>query len=99
MHPCNRGETLTRSVQENTANRTLVTTIRPQLCERTELFIGIAACGSGLSCTSNFPFSPQKQLALSKSLMTDFCLRCESRLESNTMIGPERFRRCACAYL
>jgi hypothetical protein len=63
MHPCNRGEKLTRSVQEKAANRTLATKTRVQVRERTELFIGLAACDNGAVCASNFPevcpLSPQ----------------------------------------
>ena len=55
MRACNCGETLTRSVQEKAANRTLATKTRAQVCERTELFIGPGACDNGGVCASNFP--------------------------------------------
>src|SRR5262245_3986216 len=54
MHPCNRGEKLTRSVQENAANRKAATRTRVQLCERPELFIGFAACDDRRIRASNF---------------------------------------------
>jgi|SRR4029453_706080 hypothetical protein len=54
MHPCNRGETPTRSVQENAANRTAATTTRAQFCERTKLFIALRSSDSGARCASNF---------------------------------------------
>src|SRR6516165_8806010 len=54
MHSCNRGETLTRSVQENAANRMAATRTRPQLCERPELFIGFGACDDRRIHASNF---------------------------------------------
>src|SRR6516225_10580791 len=41
MYPCNCGETLTRSVQENAANRTAAARARALFCERPELFIGL----------------------------------------------------------
>src|ERR1043166_6617246 len=43
MHPCRRGETLTRSVQENAANRKAATITRAQVCEWPERFIGTGA--------------------------------------------------------
>jgi hypothetical protein len=55
MHPCNRGETPTRSVHENAAKRRAATTTRPQFCERAELFIGVEACDNGGVCASYFP--------------------------------------------
>src|SRR5262245_53991215 len=54
MHSCNRGETLTRSVQENAANRTAATRARARSCERPELFIGFAACDDRSIHASNF---------------------------------------------
>src|SRR4030095_6943912 len=54
MRACNRGEMLTRSVQENAANRTDATRTRAQVCERPELFIGLGACDNGEVCASNF---------------------------------------------
>jgi hypothetical protein len=55
MHPCNRGETPTRSVHENAAKTTTATITRPQFCERAELFIGLEACDNGGVCASYFP--------------------------------------------
>ena len=55
MYPCSRGEVLTRTVQENAANRTVAITTCAQVCERPELFIGIGACGNSWVCASNFP--------------------------------------------
>src|SRR4029434_1990414 len=55
MRACNCGETLTRSVQENAANRTAATRARTQVCERPELFIGLGACDNSGGCASNFP--------------------------------------------
>src|SRR6187551_1429664 len=54
MHLCNRGETLTRSVQENAANRAAATRARALICERPELFIGFGACGNRRLHASNF---------------------------------------------
>src|SRR5262245_54520686 len=54
MNSCNRGERLTRSVQENAANRTAATRARALFCERSELFIGFAACDDRRIHASNF---------------------------------------------
>src|SRR5215472_8766266 len=54
MHPCNRGEKLTRSVQENAANRRAAMRTRTQVCERPELFIGLRACDNRRNCASKF---------------------------------------------
>jgi hypothetical protein len=54
MRACNCGESLTRSVQENAAKRTVATTTRAQFCERAELFIALRASDSGRRCASNF---------------------------------------------
>src|SRR6476661_9251846 len=53
MHPCNRGETLTRSVHENAANRKVVTTTRAHFCERAELFIALRSSNSRRRCANN----------------------------------------------
>jgi hypothetical protein len=133
MRACNCGESLTRSVQENAAKRTVATTTRAQFCERAELFIALRASDSGRRCASNFlcgfplpcrakgredaPHSkalrakcpkaidyfakPFERVPLSASLISSISSvghRCHSRLESNTMIGPGRFRRCPRAY-
>ena len=55
MHPCNRGEMLTRSVQENAANRTAATRARRRVVERPELFIGLGACDNSRAYASSFP--------------------------------------------
>ena len=121
MYPCNCGETLTRSVQENAANRTAATRTRAQVCERPELFIGLGACDNRWVCASNFLRSPctrtrrdarcgtvrgearrharRVPLRAEQMLISGFRVRCDSRLERNTMIGSGRFRRCACADL
>jgi hypothetical protein len=39
MDPCNRGEMLTKSVQENAANRPAATRTRAEGCERPQMFI------------------------------------------------------------
>src|SRR5215468_10007170 len=54
MYPCNCGETLTRSVHENVANRTAAMRTRTQVCERPELFIGLRACDNRRNCASKF---------------------------------------------
>src|SRR6516162_5107002 len=54
MYPCNCGETLTRSVQENAANRTAATRARALFCERPKLFISFAACDDRGIHASNF---------------------------------------------
>ena len=54
MHPCNRGETPTRSVHENAANRKVATITRAEFCERAELFIAERSSDSGGRCASNF---------------------------------------------
>src|SRR5262249_24001669 len=54
MDPCNRGELLTRSVQENAANRTAARRTRAQVCERPGMFIGLGACDNGGVNASNF---------------------------------------------
>src|SRR6516165_1883607 len=135
MHPCNRGETLMRSVQENAANRTAATRARALFCERPKLFISFAACDDRGIHASNFLadcgfHTVQKRCgdaSHSKALRakctrnagsvlrklsecarvpasplwssSGFRVRCDSGLESNTMIGPGGFRRCACADL
>src|SRR4026207_1630435 len=100
MHPCNCGETLTRSVQENAANSTAATRTRGQVCERPELFIGVGACDNSWVCASNFLERSLFPVAVSEqTLFPGFRVRCGSRLERNSMIGPRRFRRCAGADL
>src|SRR5215467_3217480 len=54
MYPCTCGEMLTKSVQENAANKTAVMRTRTQVCERPELFIGFGACGNRRNRASNF---------------------------------------------
>src|SRR5215831_13580721 len=54
MNSCNRGERLTRSVQENAANRRAATRARALFCERPELFISFAACDDRGIHASNF---------------------------------------------
>src|SRR5919106_5873530 len=68
MHPCNRGETLTRSVQENAANRTAAIRTRAQRCERPELFIGLGACDNDGVCASSFPRKIFPSMPRSKTL-------------------------------
>src|SRR5436305_1704002 len=79
MQPCNCGETLTRSVHQNAANRKAATRTRAQVCERTELFIGLAACDHSRVQASNFPRStrafPLKRLA--SSLSAGECTRAK----------------------
>src|SRR5215831_7670605 len=72
MHPCNRGEMLTRSVQENAANTTAATRTRPQLCERPQLFIGHGACNNGALWASNFLRSAQAARALPEVSRTTY---------------------------
>src|SRR4030095_1835461 len=101
MHPCNRGEKLTRSVQENAANRTLATRTRAQVCERPELFIDPRPCDNGWVCASNFlgrVRSPEAAV-VEKMLISGFRPWRDSRLECHTMIGTGRFRRRAGADL
>src|SRR5689334_12237637 len=40
-----------------------------------------------------------RSICLEAMLISGFRLRCDSRLERNTLIGPRRFRRCACPHL
>jgi len=68
MHPCNRGETLTRSVQEKAANRTLATKTRAQVCERPDLFIGLGACDNCWVCASNILGSARALACYSRRL-------------------------------
>ena len=102
MHPCNRGETLTRSVQENAAKRTVATRIRAQVCERPELFIGLGACDNWRGLRKQFSgeraLSPVAAVS-EQMLVSGFCVRCDSRLKRNTMIGPGHFRGGTCADL
>ena len=64
MDPCSRGEILTRSVQENAANRTAASRTHARFCERPELFIGLGACDNGGRCASNFLGSARASGAL-----------------------------------
>src|SRR5262245_41920672 len=99
MPACSCGEMLTRSVQENAANKTAVIRTRAQDCERPERFIGLGACDNGWVCASNFPGSVhvRSEKQLPRRLISRFRLRCDSRLERDTMIGFGRFRDCPCA--
>src|SRR5262245_28266680 len=143
MNPCNRGELLTRSVQENAANRTAAIKTRAQLCEHADRFIANRSSNGTQLCASNFlgdrtrpcpagaGFAPRRELSPSaprhsardihrlakapiagrrgdrfpettvprRMLISRFCVWCDSRLQTNTMIGGGRFRPCACANL
>jgi len=54
MDACNRGEILTRSVQENAANRTAVIKTRAQVCERADRFIAHRSSDDTQLYASNF---------------------------------------------
>src|SRR5262245_45940600 len=54
MDPCNRGELLTRIVQENAANRTAAIKTRAQLCEHADRFIANRSSDGTQLCASNF---------------------------------------------
>ena len=54
MDPCNRGEILTRRVQEKAANRTAVINTRAQVCERANRFIAHRSSDGIQLCASNF---------------------------------------------
>src|SRR5215471_13857745 len=78
MDPCNRGELLTRSVQENAANRTAATRTRAQVCERPGMFIGLGACDNGGVNASNFLLDPR---------FHTFQKRCEYASHSKALPG------------
>lgn len=54
MRVCNRGETLSASVQRKAAEIKAATRARPELWKRAKLFIAARACDSGARRASNF---------------------------------------------
>src|SRR5262249_1664087 len=72
MNPCSRGEILTRSVQENAANRTAVIKTRAQVCEHLERFIDFEACGNRRNCASNFLGSARAFACCSRRLAVNY---------------------------
>src|ERR1044072_75478 len=101
MNSCNRGEKLTRSVQENAANRTAATRARALFCERPELFISFAACDNRGSHASNFlAVRAARTLHIAAALLGTLAGLLDLSLEDDmTFVGSQRFRGCACAHL
>src|SRR5262245_9976709 len=64
MHPCNRGEMLTRSVQEKAAKTTAELTTSARFREPPKLFIALGSCDNCVSWASNFLGSARASRAL-----------------------------------
>ena len=78
MYPCTCGETLTRSVHENAANRTAAMRTRTQVCERPELFISPEDCDNRKSSASHFLLG-LRRLCTSKAMQGRIALPKLSR--------------------